>query len=99
MTLVGGWGRIAPIRLLRRIGTQDDFMAIRNIQYGFLGEGAGGVFFGHKEYPSRNTSLASRCNREYPVQHLHMAPGMFILVEKDSETKCRRNTKLKGRDS
>jgi len=24
------------------------------IQYGFLGEGAGGVFFGHKEYPSRN---------------------------------------------
>ena len=27
---------------------------IRIIQYGFLGVGAGGVFFGHKEYPSRN---------------------------------------------
>jgi len=27
--------------------------SIRNIQYGFLGEGAGGVFFGHKEFPSR----------------------------------------------
>jgi len=27
--------------------------SIRNIQYGFLGVGTGGVFFGHKEYPSR----------------------------------------------
>ena len=27
---------------------------IKIIQYGFLGVGAGGVFFGHKEYPSRN---------------------------------------------
>ena len=32
-------------------------VSIRNIQYGFLGVGAGGVFFGHKEYPSRIISF------------------------------------------
>jgi len=41
----------------RFTGTLVDSAAISNIQYGFLGEGAGGVFFDHKEYSSRIISL------------------------------------------
>ena len=49
---LGGLNKLHNVSY-RFTGTLVDSVAISDIQYGFLGVGAGGVFFGHKEYSSR----------------------------------------------